>query len=178
MKNQLRETRVKKNKEQKNKKKQQISSAYHRHLQLPHGGARDKMMSASAPAGTGRKRKHELVSGRHRLPHIHTRILLLSLHTGVSLSVQRRDVRIERRVRVRRRTIRRWLVCVHRRRGAHVLMLGVWLLLLMPMRRVRLRREPRLRGLEHVYAPELIAMRRQMRIREALRWWWLRRRRR
>ena len=36
-------------------------------------------MSASAAAGTGRKRKHELVSSRHRLPHIHTCILLLLL---------------------------------------------------------------------------------------------------
>ena len=69
----------KEHKKKKQQKKNKFSSAYHhRHLQLPHGGARD-MMSASAAAGTGRKREHELVSSWHRLPHIHTCILLLLL---------------------------------------------------------------------------------------------------
>lgn len=172
------QSRKKKRSKKRTKKKEHISLAYHcHHLQLPHGGARDKVSaSAAVAAGAGRKRKHPLVANRHRLPHIYASILPLSL----SLSrrggrcIERRDVCGER-VWVRwRAKWRRWLVrSVHRwRRGAHMRRVRVWLMSM----RVLLRREPRLCGLEHMHTPQLVAVRWQVRIREA-RCRWLRGRR-
>lgn len=158
----------------KNKKKERTNEQKKKRTQFV------SLLSSSSPAATwrqraavtstGRKRKYELVAGGHRLPHVNPAILplALALHRIERCNVCRISVRCWRRT-VRRRMLVRG---IHRRCGAHVrrvrmLLLRVWLMSV----RVRRWREPRVGGLVHVsHGPsrELVAVSRQVRIREAL----------